>query len=200
MLRKIHLIVSTALAVSTISLAAGCAVDDPAAAAETGDGDVVYRTTVKFSPDGHLEQRFEVVTPDQQRADNAEREAYIAARERGTQHLLPTLGVERVCSGDSLWLYDQANRGGNQLCLIKAAADDMAWLDLGTICRTPLCLSTWNNAVRSLWAGVDPGSLQACTATLCWTTPFLNFGVFQLINSVAAGTPHPLNWAFLFDP
>ena len=56
------------------------------------------------------------------------------------------------------------------------------------------------DAVRSLWSGVHPGSLQSCTAKLCYATPFLNFTSYERFNSVAAGAPHPLNWAFLYTP
>jgi len=212
MVSKLRLVFSAIPAVSiTVAVAlAGCAAsssDDGAAAASDdgatgGDADTAYRTIVRFAPDGSFTQSVEVIRPEDQQADQAARAAYIESRRSGgvPSQLLPTLGVEKVCTFASLWLYDQANRTGNQLCLIKAAADDMAWLDLGTICRGGTCLLHWANAVRSLWAGDDPGSLQSCTATLCFAMPFVNFGVLQQINSIAAGSPHPLNWAFLFTP
>jgi len=209
MFRANRLVVTVVSVFSLVAVAgfAGCAAlpdDEPGApaAADEADADTVYRTIVRLAPDGSIEQSFEVIRPEQQQAEQAARAALVEASRTGGVHAstLPTLGVERVCSGNSLWLFDKINRTGNQLCLIKASADDMAWLDLGTICRGPTCLLTWNNAVRSLWAGVDPGSLQSCTSTLCFATPFLNFGVLQQINNIAAGAPHPLNWAFLFTP
>ena len=197
---NIHVAVSFAITVAVTSVAVGaggCVAPDESEPTAT-----VYRTIVRFSPDGTVEPTFQTVTVAEQQAELAARAAAIAAlRTGGETQALPTLKVDGGCAGSSLWLFDQANLGGNELCLFKAPADDMAWLDLGTLCRTPtrLC-ATWANAVRSLWAGTHPGSLQSCTATLCFTMPFLNFTPFQRINSVAAGAPHPLNWGFLFTP
>lgn len=204
-----HLALSLFFLVASAALAAsGCAgtadaddvavSDDPAAAS---DG-MVHRTIVQFAPDGTLQPIYETVTVAQQQAEQAARAAFLEASRNGLiqSQALPSLHVDGGCAGASLWLFDQANLAGNELCLFKAATDDMAWLDLGTLCRGSFCLATWANAVRSLWAGSDPGSLQSCTSTLCFTTPFLNFTAFQRINSVAAGSPHPLNWGFLFTP
>lgn len=186
--------------------ASGCVgtADDAAASGdpEAASDGIVHRTIVQFAPDGSIHPIYETVTVAQQQAEQAARAAFLEASRKGQiqSQALPSLQVDGGCAGASLWLFDQANLGGNELCLFKATTDDMAWLDLGTLCRGPFCLTTWANAVRSLWAGSDPGSLQSCTSTLCFTTPFLNFTAFQRINSVAAGSPHPLNWAFLFTP
>jgi hypothetical protein len=206
MRRKFQIAVSFAITAVIVGAGvSGCIASPEDADPAAGAADTVYRTIVRFAPDGSFAPTYEAVTPAQQQAEMAARAAFVeASRTSGRAHpqVLPTLIVDSGCAGASLWLFDQTNRGGNQLCLFKAAADDMAWLDLGTLCRNPSgrCIGTWANAVRSLWAGADPGSLQSCTSTLCFTTPFLNFTAFQQINSVAAGTTHPLNWAFLFTP
>jgi len=201
--RNSHLGMSCLVIVATAGLgAAGCvsAPDDPGASSASADG-VVYRTIVQFSPDGSIAPIYETVTVAQQQAEQAARAAAIEASRTGAVHpqALPTLKVDGGCAGASLWLFDQANLAGNELCLFKAATDDAAWLDLGTVCRGFLCLGTWSNAVHSLWAGSDPGSLQACTPTLCFATPFVSFTDFQRIDSVVGGA-HPLTTAFLFTP
>jgi hypothetical protein len=198
-----HLAISVFFLVAGAALgASGClgAADDAAASGDPAADGKVYRTIVQFAPDGSMQPIYEVVSVAQQQAEQAARAAFLEASRKGQSQALPTLHVDGGCAGASLWLFDQANLGGNELCLFKAATDDMAWLDLGTLCRGPFCFTTWANAVRSLWAGSDPGSLQSCTSTLCFTTPFLNFTAFQRFNSVAAGSPHPLNWGFLFTP
>jgi hypothetical protein len=189
-----------AILVAVAGLAAGgCAA--PSDAAADADGAAVHRTIVRFAPDGSLAPTYETITVAQQQAEQAARTAYVEALRSGEPAPpLPQLMIDGGCAGASLWLFDQANLAGNELCLFKAAGDDMAWLDLGTVCRGLFCFQSWNNAVRSLWAGSNPGSLQACTTTLCWASPFLNFTAWQRFDSVAAGSPHPLNWGFLFTP
>ena len=202
-----HLTISLVFLIASAALGANGCVETADDAAASGDPvaaseNTVYRTIVQFAPDGSIQPIYETVTVAQQQAEQAARAAYLEASSKGQiqPQALPSLHVDGGCAGASLWLFDQANLGGNELCLFKAATDDMAWLDLGTLCRGPFCFTTWANAVRSLWAGSNPGSLQSCTSTLCFTTPFLNFTAFQRINSVAAGSPRPLNWAFLFTP
>jgi len=198
-----HLSLSLVITIASAGVSITGCVDPPDDAPDTAatdpDGHTVYRTIVRFSHDGSPESTVEAITTAQQQAELAARAALVEARTSGKIHAeaLPSLGIDSGCAGASLWLFDQANLAGNELCLFKAAADDAAWLDLGSLCATPNC---WANAVRSLWAGADPGALQSCTRTLCYATPFLNFGAYQRINSVAPGSPHPLNWAYLFTP
>lgn len=201
-----HLTMSLFSLVACAALgAAGCAggADDAAAADPDAASDgLVHRTIVQAGPDGSLQPVYETITVAQQQAELAARAALVDAMRNG-QHqpeALASLHSDAGCAGADLWLFDQANLAGNELCLFKSATDDAAWLDLGTICRGFLCLGRWSAAVHSLWAGSDPGSLQSCTNTLCFATPFLNFTAFQRIDSVAPGGVHPLNWAFLFTP
>ena len=195
-----HLVVSLMVMCS----AAGGFVAPPEQAG--GDGEAappppqtVERTIVRFAADGTFEQTFDTVTVDQQQAEVAARTAFLAGRHGQTTADLATLGIGG-CAASDLWLFDNTSDTGNELCLFRHAADDAAWLDLGTVCRGFLCLSTWSNAVRSLYSGADPGSLQSCTSSLCYTTPFVSFNAYQNITSVGAGGTHPLNWAFLFQP
>jgi hypothetical protein len=188
--------------------AIGCAGGDVASGAP-GAPDIIYRTIVQLAPDGSSTQTMEAITVAEQQAEIAARAALVETSRSGGggkahSQALPTLGVDTGCAAADLWLFDQSNLAGNELCLFKAASDDMAWLDLGTRCRTlRFCLGpgdgtgTWANEVRSLWAGADPGSLQSCTNTLCTSTPFLSFNAYQEFITV---TPNGLNWAFLFTP
>src|ERR1044071_4507017 len=151
-----HLAISVFFVVAGAAGASGCvgAADDAAASGDPAASDgKVYRTIVQFAPDGSMRPIYEVVSVAQQQAEQAARAAFLEASSKGHSQALPSLHVDGGCAGASLWLFDQANLGGNELCLFKAATDDMAWLDLGTLCRGPLCFTTWANAVRSLWAG-----------------------------------------------
>jgi hypothetical protein len=205
MFRRIHLAVSFAVTVAVAGVfVSGCvAPPDPGAP----DADIVYRTIVRFSSDGRFEQTFETITPAEQQTELVARATFFDATRSDASGVkthpqtLPTLGVDHGCAGASLWLFDQPQLMGNELCLFKASADDQAWLDLGTLCRgsssSGRCAGLWAGAVRSLWAGTDPGSLLSCTIALCNATPFLNFVPFQQIVSAAAGG---LNTAYLHTP
>jgi hypothetical protein len=202
MFRKIHLVVSFAIMGVFMSGCVAPPEDDPGAP----DTDIVYRTIVRVSPDGSFEQTFETITLAEQQAELVARAAFVdasrsdASGAKTLPQTLSILGVDHGCAAASLWLFDQPQLGGNELCLFKASADDQAWLDLGTLCRSSppsRCAGLWAGAVRSLWAGTDPGSLLSCTVNLCNATPFLNFVPFQQIASAAAGG---LNWAYLHTP
>jgi hypothetical protein len=77
---------------------------------------------------------------------------------------------------DALWLYDNYNLTGNRLCLSRENPSEpwYEWIDLSTI---PNGAGTWEGAVRSLWAGVNPTLLYACgpigahPKTFCYTDP-----------------------------
>jgi hypothetical protein len=196
-MHRISLAASVVPAVLTI---AGCATSpedtDPAPPADT-----IERTIVRVAADGSYTQTFETVTSSQSQAEQAGRAtlAAIAAAGGDPAQGLATLNIGG-CALSDLWLFDGGNLTGNELCLFKSAADSGAWLTLSTVCRSPACILTWSNAVRSLYAGSDAGSLQACTPTLCSATEFVVFAVYQRINTIAAGAPLALNTAFLHAP
>lgn len=101
------------------------------------------------------------------------------------------IATDSACAGSSIWLYDQLNRVGNQLCLVGSGT-----LDLSTICAQysniydpfgrvigSYCSKYWftpstsSSAIRSYWPGAARGSIleepagacaQTCTAWDDW--------------------------------
>lgn len=170
--------------------------DDPEAQAP----EAAQRTIVRVNADGSYEQRFEAITPAQRQAEIDARAALIAGGERAAP-ARPIVAIDSACAGADLWLFDQANITGNQLCMFLRD-ESFAFLDLGRFCRIPGCSTgTWAGAVRSLWAGVTPGNLTACTPTLCYAGPGngFHFNAWQRFDSVGPGV-HPLNNIGLFAP
>lgn len=161
----------------------------------------VIQTSVLARQDGTFEVRERHVTRQEQQAQADARTARIQRLAenggRNVEQALDALQQVDCSNGNALWLYSAANRTGNQLCLIKPVAYDMAWLDLGLI-YYPV-LSNWGGRVRSLWSGEDPGSLQYCTATSCSSLIYVNFSAYQAINSFAS-SQWVVNWAYLYDP
>jgi hypothetical protein len=176
--------------------AAGCladAADDPQAS--------VQRSIVNVNADGSYEQTFETVTPAQLQAEIDARAALTEASGPGVAPQRPIVAVDSACAGADLWLFDQTAIHGNELCLFLRD-ESFAFLDLGLLCRNPGCsLGTWSGAVRSLWSGVTPGNLTACTPTLCYAGPGngFHFNTYQRFDNVAPGV-HPLNNIGLFAP
>lgn len=173
----------------------------PGATPSTPDSsDTVYRAVVQIASDGSVTQNIQIITVAEQRAEQAARASYIAAMQSGNvEHngSLRTLKIDSGCASADLWLFDQVNLTGNELCLFRVEPD-FDEINLGTVCRTPVrnC-PTWANAVRSLWAGSDSGSLIFCTPTSCPITPFpFNFTPFQKITNGGSGN----NWAELIAP
>ncbi|WP_147451066.1 hypothetical protein [Corallococcus llansteffanensis] len=163
---------------------------------------LISQTLIRALPDGTMSQETTFITRSEQRAQLEAREALFRHQGGGvTQQDLDDLAIDGGCAGSSLWLFDQAARQGNQLCLYKQAGAPQGWLNLGTVIRRwdGTRFLTWSGAVRSLWSGVHPGSLQYCTATLCYTSPYQNFNANQPLDTITASASK-LNWAYLYDP
>lgn len=178
--------------------AAGC-VADAADEPEAQGPEAVQRTIVRVNADGSYEQTFETVTPAQRQAEIDARAALVASS--GGAKARPIVAIDSACAAADLWLFDQTGIRGNELCMFLRD-ESFAFLDLGRFCRTPGCATgTWSGVVRSLWAGVTPGNLTACTPTLCYGGPGngFHFEPYQRFDSVAPGV-HPLNNVGLFAP
>jgi hypothetical protein len=160
----------------------------------------VQRTIVRVNADGTYDQTFETVTMAQQQAEIDARLALIEASRSGAGVHSDIVALDASCAGSDLWLFDQVSLGGRQLCMFLRD-ESSAFLDLGQILRFGPTgpIGTWSGAVRSLWAGVTPGNLTACTPTLCFNGigDGFHFNRFQRFDSVAPGT-HPLNNIGLF--
>jgi hypothetical protein len=189
--------------------AAGCGAAPEEESASSQDDAMVAQTIIYALPDGSVAQKTKLVRASVQRAEIAERARWVEQLARGgigaIRQPLATLVTDPSCAGADLWLFDQTNITGNQLCLYKKVTDDQGWLDLGTVKRGAICsgtlcyIRTWAYAVRSLWAGTDAGALQHCTPTLCYAGPTdnLGFAAWKRINSLAYGGN--LNWAYLYE-
>ncbi|NOK22684.1 hypothetical protein [Corallococcus carmarthensis] len=191
--------------VCAVGLLLGCGgppEDSPPDVSEGQQDARISQTLIRALPDGTMAQETTFITRAEQRAQLEAREALLRNLGAGvTQQDLDDLAIDGGCAGSSLWLFDQAGRQGNQLCLYKQAGAPQGWLNLGTVIRiwsSPRLL-TWAGAVRSLWSGVHPGSLQYCTATLCYSTPYQNFNAYQPMDTITASASQ-LNWAYLYDP
>jgi hypothetical protein len=188
--------------VSVSVLAMGCGPEDaPTEVPAESAGERISQTVIQVFPDGTYLQTTHFITREEQQAQFAEREARLQrGPEEGEagpgQQAVPTLKIG--CSDpNALWLFDQANRQGNQLCLYKLSSDSAAWLDLWNVLKFPS--GTWSGAVRSLWAGIDAGALQSCTPTLCYATPYQTFTPWQRIDFMFDATASKLTTAYLHD-
>jgi len=191
-------IVASSMAI-TFALVTGCVTQpDSASDPASAEPEAIYRTIVRLGPDGQLEQRTEAITVTEQQAEQTARAAYVEALRDGTRPSPQVILTDAGCAGADMWLFDQANLAGNELCLFRSGLDPLGdEREFGLICRSLGCLLTWNGAIRSLWAGSDRGFFFHCTPTLCFINPMLHTTPFQRINSV--GT-NPYNWIELLPP
>lgn len=167
--------------------------------------DIIHRTIVRYLPDGSFEQSFETITLTEQQAEFAARATLIETSRLGTARPSELLQQDSGCAGSSLWLFSATNLGGDQLCLFRPLNEGFSELNLGTVCRIRFefrCIATWSDAIRSLWAGSDPGNILACDSNKCFTGFGNSFGFspFERINTITAGVSAPRNIASLFVP
>jgi hypothetical protein len=70
--------------------------------------------------------------------------------------------VPDTCWGTSMWIFDQTNLRGNQICFSGTGVTDLTrygapcW---GPQIGFPLC-GNWGSAMSSYWAGDHPGGFQ----------------------------------------
>lgn len=170
-------------------LVMGCGAEPEAPASAAPDdsaSETVSQTVIQMLPDGTYLQSTRHISRAEQQAQFEAREALQQGAANGERGLTrQTAGELHIdCNNlDALWLYDQPNRGGNQLCLYRSPSDSTAWLLLMYVPRG--AGTTWSGAVRSLWAGRDAGALQNCTPTLCYISPVQVFSAWQAINSIS---------------
>ncbi|MCP3097853.1 hypothetical protein LZ198_03075 [Myxococcus sp. K15C18031901] len=172
---------------------------------------LISQTILRQLPDGTVTQETRYITPEERQAQFDAREEYARRLRSGMpQQMMESLVIDDGCAGSSLWLFDQPNRLGRQLCLYKNPVDTYAFINLGSIIRyivpgSPLPrIYTWTAAVRSLWSGVDAGNLATCDTTrmACYSNaPYLAFGTYQQLNDLSfpqlPGTPTGPNTVFL---
>lgn len=202
---------STWMRVCAFGLMVGCGgvpEDAPTEASERQEQEeLLTQTIIRALPDGTRSQETTLITRREQLAQLEAREALLRRLGDGVrQQDLDDLAIDGGCAGSSLWLFDQTGLMGNQLCLYKQVGASQGWLALGGVIRyiSGTRIYTWAGAVRSLWAGEDPGSLQCCTSSFCYSDFYQNFGAYQKITATLvtdiAGSTRRLNQAYLYDP
>jgi len=150
-------------------LGVACSAEDPrsVSAQPTPTEDpstLVTDVVVRYDAEGNATLTEVPITLGERRAQEAAR----AARERGE----PSVGYgersaaivqDASCQGESFWAYDQVDLNGTRLCLSEPTPSSTA--QLVSFCRTwgwscninasctKICTSTWDQNVRSYWAG-----------------------------------------------
>lgn len=183
---------STWMMVCAVSILMGCGgqIDDSQAESPSGQQEeFVSQTLIWTRPDGTLEQSTRYITLAEQRAQFEERKAQQQATLNGQpSQMMGTLIVD--CNNPSaLWLFDQSNLTGNQLCLYKNPADAYAVQDLGKVWRlgTTTPVRNWIGAPKSLWAGADAGNLATCDLQrmACYSNaPYASFYAGQVLGTI----------------
>lgn len=125
------------------------------------------RTIVQLEADGTTTVRTELITASEQRRQVAAREAALAPSrgedpsfddERlGTTIL--AISVDSSCNGASMWMFDQPNLTGNEICFTGQGYTDLHNYTR-LVCANPwgpCWILTWAGATASYWAGVDAG-------------------------------------------
>ncbi|RJS27407.1 hypothetical protein DRW03_03315 [Corallococcus sp. H22C18031201] len=184
--------------------------EGPPAEAPAPQEERISQTILRQLPGGELTQETTYITRAEQLAQIAAREEYVRQIQSGApRQLMAGLTIDSGCAGSSLWLFDQPNRTGRQLCLYKNPAEDYAFIDLGRVIRYyspqpfPILLF-WTAAVRSLWAGEDAGNMATCDnqTMACYShAPYVPFNAWQQLNDISIaqipGGPTGPNTVFL---
>jgi hypothetical protein len=109
--------------------------------------------------------------------------------------------IDTSCAGSDLWLFDQTNLTGNELCIRNACPVPIdANLDLSKVGREctylpphgVVCFSSWSGAVRSIYGGNEAGEFFAGNKRE-------SFAVFQREATVSA-TVQEATWVVLNPP
>src|SRR5215470_10274751 len=116
-----------------------------------GDPDETFMlTSVWIAPDGTTRVVQRPITA-------AEQAAQQEARERAEAGLpAPLVSRDSACEPSSLWLYDQPNRRGNQICLVGSGDVSLATFK-GRFCTATTCYNWVLTSPGSFWAGKEPG-------------------------------------------
>lgn len=91
----------------------------------------------------------------------------------------PIITSDPSCYGSYLWLFDQPNIGGNQICLAGTAAPRTTPLS-----QFPLEGGSWTLEVRSLWTGQYPVYLSRFVFLNGWLDH--QFGTYTRYNTLDA--------------
>lgn len=145
------------LASSMSLFACGGVQDEPSAQTASAGDDLITQTVVHTNPDGTQSVTTYRLTRAQQAAEVAARMARDTAAASGDGRFATQKDAldTSACSGSAIWVFDNTNQTGNEICF-----DGLGAVTLANYCRITYCnafycscLSNWAGAVRSFWAG-----------------------------------------------
>jgi hypothetical protein len=126
---------------------AGC--QEPPDAPNAPGEPVFTRTVVKFDEQGKVTYEEHRITLSQQQQEKQLR----ALVQKG---LPASIVVDNSCVWSSMWMFDQPNLTGNELCLYMWPQSNQWSTHNLDFLRGPYgSLGIWAGAVRSLWAGSE---------------------------------------------
>ncbi len=138
-------------------------------------------------------------------ADERERElaARLATPAAGVRQ--EGISVDPSCAGSSLWLYNKlvANQSTAQrICFQGTGTTSLAnyslgggGADLASCTSGDLGCPTWDNAVKSYWPGINPGTLKEFTGSACT----INFNPGDPNSDVKSGCRNQLDLVILVN-
>jgi len=136
--------------------------------------EIVYQTAIYSADDGTMTSKTTAITRAAQREQVLARLQPIETEGPVRQ---ATIYQDGSCAGRSLWLFDEINTSGNQLCLFVGNANNNT-VPVSNYPRANM-FSGWVGNIRSYWAGQDPGAFHLGRAT----SPF---AAFEQKNSVTS--------------
>lgn len=161
---------SSILALALLSSLAACttAIDDPSEDVGVDDLPTVSRTVVRLAPDGTQTVDEDFITPAEQRDEIAARDAQLA-QGRGAES---AIAVDDGCGGSSLWIYDNVNQTGNEVCFYGAGTAYLSYYRRSVCAGSTCYFGNWMNAVRSYYAGSSGGRFGEVLTGITMVEPF----------------------------
>lgn len=126
------------------------------------EAEVFTRTIVTLHDDGTETIELRDVTLEEQLGDQHLRELRLGSQHDGLGTTADAITRDSGCAGSAIWIFDQANLTGNEICFVGAGV-----VDLENYCRTYRCGDRWGQNVRSYWSGVDFGLFSIGSGFTC---------------------------------
>jgi hypothetical protein len=135
-------------------------------------------TRVEVGPDGAKVVAKGTITRAQQIARYDQRHGIIVSPDvAATQEASSCVDVDTTCADSELWIYDETDEEGTELCVYATGANAIAdfgdaltygclgsWVFEGGLY---FCTKTWIGSVRSYWPGDQDGFFFSATANCC---------------------------------
>lgn len=147
------------------------------------EAEVFTRTIVTLHDDGTETVELREVTLDAQLGDQHLRELRLAGEREGLGTAVDAISRDSGCASAAIWVFDQANLTGNEICFVGAGT-----VDLEAHCLNSACSDRWGQNVRSYWAGADSGLFSFSAGYTCGSSQgtCLEFAPFQRWNTVSS--------------